>query len=391
VRLGSHRNGFGTCARACLILAVLAPVTLLGCSCGPGSSVRTSEIRVALLQGVPEVTIGGSERVTIRTEPAGRTVYSGTPGDAAVRVAHHASGLVVGGKCYRADRVEARIAGGAGIEVNGRPYRGRVTVLRDERSLTVVNTLPIERYVQSVVPGEMMASFPEEALKAQAIVARSFAAYHVKRNGKRPYDIPATRIVYKGMAVEDKRTTWAVKATRGLVLTRRGRLMLPYFCTCCGGHTEYPKNVWPSERTATRPVKCPYCKGTPKYDWTATLSGDELGRKLRSLGVAKVLSIRVVKRSRAGRRITKLRITHTAGATEVPINTFRLRVGPDVIRSGFFTLSAQDGKFTFTGRGWGHGVGLCQWGAKVMGDDGKSYRRILSFYFPGAKLKRMAW
>ena len=377
--------------RACLVLAVLALLPLLGCSCGPTSTVRTSEIRVALLDGVPEVRIGGPKRVTIRTQPTGRTVYSGTPGDTGVRVAHHANGLVVGGKHYRADRVEARINGGAGIEVNGRPYRGRVTVLRNERTLTVVNTLPIERYVQSVVPGEMLPSFPDEALKAQAIVARSFAAYHVKRNGERPYDIPATRIVYKGMAIEDDRTTWAVKATRGLVLTRRARLMLPYFCTCCGGHTEYPKNVWPTEQTMTRPVRCPHCKGTPKYSWTATLSGDELGRKLRSLGVAKVLSIRVVKRSRAARRITQLRVTHTAGATVVPINKFRLLVGPDVIRSGFFTLSAENGKFVFTGRGWGHGVGMCQWGAMVMADNGKSYRRILSFYFPGAKLKRMAW
>ena len=81
--------------------------------------------------------------------------------------------------------------------------------------------------------------------------------------------------------------------------------MLPYFCTCCGGYTEYPDNVWPSEKTVTRPVKCPYCRGTPKYEWKATLSGEELGHELRSLGVGKVLSIRVVKRSRSGRRITR--------------------------------------------------------------------------------------
>ncbi len=391
MRLGSHRDRFGLYARACLVLTVLALVTLLGCSCGPGSAVRRGEIRVALLQGVPEVRIGGAERVTIRTHPGGKAVYSGTPGRDGVRVQHHSKGVVVRGTRYKADRLEARIDGGAGIEVNGRPYRGYVTVLRTDRKLTVINTLPIEDYTRSVVPGEMLPSADEEALEAQAIVVRSFGAYHVKRNSQRPFDIPARRIVYEGMQREDARTDRAVAATRGLVLTRRGRLMLPYFCTCCGGHTEYAKNVWPTEQTMTRPVRCPYCKGTPKYSWTATLSGDELGRTLRSLGVAKVLSIRVVKRSRAARRITRLRITHTAGATVVPINKFRLLVGPDVIRSGFFTLSAQDGKFVFTGRGWGHGVGLCQWGAMVMADNGKSYRRILSFYFPGAKLKRMAW
>jgi len=378
-------------ARAGSLVVVLCLVTLLGCSCGSTSGARRSEIRVALLDGVPSLEIGGSKHVTIRMHPGGRTVYSGTPGNSAVRIKHDRRGVLVRAKRYDAERLEARIEGNAGIEVNGAPYRGRVTVLRNARHLTVINTLPIEQYVRSVVPGEMIPSFDEEALEAQAIVARSFAAYHVKRNGKRPYDIPSKRIVYKGMRIEDRRTTKAVDATRGMVLARRGRLMLPYFCTCCGGYTEYPKNVWSSERTVTRPVKCPYCKGTPKYEWTATLSGEKLGRELRSLGVGKVLSIRVVKRSRAARRITQLRVTHTNGATVVPINQFRLLVGPDVIRSGFFKLSTKNGKFVFTGHGWGHGVGLCQWGAKVMADKGKSCREILSFYFPGAKVQRLKW
>ncbi len=378
-------------ARAWLVVAVLGLVTLLGCNCGSTGAVRKGEIRVALLVGVPEVKIGGSKRMTIRAQPGGRTVYSGTPGRSGVRVRHHSRGVLVRGKRYEAERIEARIEGDAGIEVNGRPYRGRVTVLRNKRNLTAVNTLSIEDYTRAVVPAEMMPSAGRDALAAQAIVVRSFGAYHVKRNGERPFDIPASRIIYEGMDREDPRTNKTVDATRGMVLTHRGRLMLPYFSACCGGHTEYAHNVWAGEQRTTRPVKCPYCKGTPHYKWSARFSGDELGRRLRSLGVAKVLSIRVVKRSRAGRRITELRITHTAGATIVPLNKFRLLVGPDVIRSGLFKLSVRNGKFVFTGRGWGHGVGLCQWGAKVMADKGKSYRKILSFYFPGAKLKRMTW
>jgi stage II sporulation protein D len=315
-------------------------------------------------------------------------VFAGDPGGGVV-VTHRADGLLVGGRRCRAERLEARIAGGAGLEGNGRPYRGRVTVLRGERGLTVVNTLPLEEYVRSVVPGEMLTSFPYEALEAQAIVARSFGAYHINRNGGQPFDIPATRIVYKGMAVEDAHTTKAVNATRGVVLVRHGTLMLPYFCTCCGGHTEYPNNVWPSEVTVTRPVACPYCKGTPNYGWTATLSGDELGARLRGRGVGRVLSIRVIKRSSAARRVTKLRITHTAGTTEMSLNAFRLGVGPDVVRSGLCDLKAEDGRFVFTGRGWGHGVGLCQWGAKTMADSGKTCEQILSFYYPGAKTRKI--
>jgi len=389
---GARRaGGRGLLLRGSTIAAALCLVVLLGANCGSSGSARRGEIRVALHDGVPSVKIGGTKHLTIRMQPGGRTVYSGTPAGNPVEIRHHSGGLLVREKRYDAERLEARIEGSARIKVNGRPYRGRVTVLRNSRDLTVINTLPIEEYVRSVVPGEMLASFPEEALEAQAIVARSFAAYHVRRNAGRPYDIPANRIVYKGKAVEDPRTTKAADATRGMVLTRHGHVMLPYFCTCCGGHTEYPKNVWPSEATMTRPVKCPYCKGTPKYSWDATLSGDELGRKLRSLGVGKVLSLRIVKRSQAGRRVTQLRVTHEHGATVVPINTFRLLVGPGVVRSGLFDLTVRNGEFHFTGRGWGHGVGMCQWGAKVMADKGKSCREILGHYFPGAKLKRMSW
>jgi stage II sporulation protein D len=373
------------------VLVALCVVALTGCNCGSSGSTTRSEIRVALMEGVPAVKIGGSEHVTIRMQPGGRTVYSGTPGASAVEIRHHSRGLLVRDTRYDADELEARIDGNTGLEVNGRPYRGRVTVLRNRDDLTVVNTLPIEQYVRSVVPGEMLASFPEEALEAQAIVVRSFAAYHVRLNATRPSDIPATRIVYKGMSVENPRTTKAVDATRGLVLSYGGQVMLPYFCTCCGGYTEYAENVWSSEHGVTPPVRCPYCKDTPKYNWQATFSGLELGRRLAPLGVGKVLSIRVVKRSRAGRRVTQLRVTGSEKSELVRINRFRLLVGPDELRSGLFDLKVEDGKFVFTGHGWGHGVGMCQWGAKVMGDKGKSYREILGFYFPGAKLKRMSW
>lgn len=377
-------------AQAWLILVVLGLVTLLGCSCGgSGGAAGRGEIRVALLQGVPEVRIGGSTRVTIRTQPGGRTIYAGTPGASAVKINHHARGVLVRDRRYDAEWLEARIEGGAGIEINGLPYRGRVTVLRNRRDLTVINTLSLENYTRAVVPAEMMPSARPAALKAQAIVARSFGAYHVRRNGSRPFDIPAGRIVYKGMDREDARTNKVVDATRGTVLTYRGRLLLPYFSACCGGHTEYAHNVWPGEQRTTRPVKCPYCKGTPHYSWRARLSGDELGRKLRSLGIGKVLSIRVVKRSRAGRRVVSLRVTHADGVTIVPLNTFRLLVGPGVIRSGLFDLDVQNGKFLFAGRGWGHAVGLCQWGAMVMADKGKSSRDILAFYFPRARLSRL--
>lgn len=386
----------GLSTRVALLVVVLGLVTLFGCGCGTtGGAMRGDQIRVALFEGVPAVTIGGERPVTIRTHPSGRTIFSGTPGRRGVLVEHAGRGVTVGGRRYAVEGIEARIEGESGITVNGRPYRGRITVLRNPRDLTVVNTLSIEAYTRAVVPAEMLASWGGEALEAQAIVVRSFGAFHVQRNGTRPFDIPANRIVYKGMSEEDPRTTRAVEATRGLVLTYRGRLMLPYFSSCCGGYSEYAHNVWSGEQQTTRPVRCPYCRGTPGYAWRATLTSEELSRRLRPLGVTNVVALRVKERSKAGDRITRLEVTHVHNdetyKVAVALNKFRLLVGPDVVRSGLFTVRPQDGSFVFEGRGWGHGVGMCQWGAMKMAEQGNTYKQILAFYFSHSKLQRMSW
>ncbi|MBN1918247.1 MAG: SpoIID/LytB domain-containing protein [Verrucomicrobia bacterium] len=394
-------HGFST--RIGLLVVVLGLVTLFGCGCGSGrgtgsgasAPLRGDQIRVALLEGVREVRIGGEKRVTIRTQPNGRTVFSDKPGTRGVVVEHTSNGVTVGGRRYEAERIEARVDGDAGITINGRAYRGRITVLRNRHDLTVVNTLGIEAYTRAVVPAEMLASSGEEALEAQAIVVRSFGAFHVQRNGKQPFDIPAGRIVYKGMDQEDPRTSKAVDATRGVVLTYRGTLMLPYFSSCCGGYTEYAHNVWGGEQLTTRPVQCPYCKGTRHYEWRAEITSSELSRKLKPAGVTNIVALRVKERSTSGRRITKLEVTHVSNdetyKVTVTLNRFRLLVGPERVRSGLCTIRPQNGSFVFEGRGWGHGVGMCQWGAIVMADKGKSYKQILAFYFPHSRLKRMNW
>jgi stage II sporulation protein D len=353
----------------------------------PEKPARRRLIRVALLEGVGSVGISSQKTLTIKDVASGR-VLSRTENRRTATVSVTSEAMAVAGKPLSARELLVSSASNS-LSVNGKTYPGSLRILLRNNRLLVVNLVDLDAYLKAVVPSEMLPSWPEEALKAQAVVSRSFVLHHVFRNDAGHYDITAHKQVYNPDK-RDPRTDRAVDATKDVVLFYRGNLLLPFFSTCCGGFTEYAANVWETKDVFPPPVECPFCREEPDYRWQARLSLNEFQKKLQSAGIASARSIAVHSRSTSGKRITALRVESGAGPSVIKINQFRLLMGPNRIRSGLFDTEVDGGSITFRGRGWGHGVGMCQRGAKVLAERGESFQGILKYYFPGARAKKIS-
>jgi stage II sporulation protein D len=370
----------------------LLPIGLLalfaaGCV-PPEPPPRRGVVRVAIVQGASAVTLSSNSVLSVKDARSGKTLSTAGRGQAIpIRVARN--GLTVGGTNYPAGHLDIRSTSSE-ITLNGKTYPGSFRIVPRQGGLLAVNIVDLDTYLKAVVPSEMPPEWPREALKAQAIVSRSFVLFHALRHRQREYDISSRTQVYDPDRT-DTRTSKAVDATRNVVLFYEGKLLLPYFSTCCGGFTEYPANVWQTEGRFPPPVQCPYCREAPGFHWRARLSLRDLQKKLRSAGFAGARSIAVHRRSSSGGRITALKVECEDGEKIIRINPFRMAMGPDLIKSGFFDMEAKADSIIFTGRGWGHGVGMCQKGAKILAEHGKSFDSILRYYFRGATTKKMRW
>jgi stage II sporulation protein D len=281
------------------------------------------------------------------------------------------------------------------VRVNGREYGGRLDVLRNgEGGLVVVNELPLEDYLVGVLRAESNERWPQETLRAQAIVSRTYAAYHRVLNAAKPYHIVAS-IVHQQFAgrVAASSPIWAaVQETAGQVLRWEGELFPAFYHTNSGGYTEDPRTVFAARNMpALRPVVCHLAAGSPHFQWTLELRLDELGELLKrgSVGVGAVRSIDVTERT-ASLRATVVTVRGSAGTQRLRGNDFRRVIGYDTLKSTLFAVAIDGEVVRFSGRGYGHGVGMCQWGAKGMAELGASAHQILAFYYPGATLSTLA-
>lgn len=265
--------------------------------------------------------------------------------------------------------------------VGTKAYRGELEVRPGSGALTVVNELPMEEYLYGVVPGEVIPSWHAEALKAQAVAARTYAVAHLGQFAALGYDLKATVAsqVYGGVNLERPSTNRAVDDTRGQIITYEGRPIEAFYSDSSGGYTEAAGEVWSKSIPYLQPVP-DFDQGSPRYNWTFTAAGGALPQALAKLGLAigDLREIVPLERSYSG-RVKKARLVGTLGLAEVPGEKLRFAFG---LRSTFFNVARQpDGSFQFAGRGWGHGVGMTQWGAKAMADMGYTYAQILTHYY----------
>ena len=278
------------------------------------------------------------------------------------------------------------------IEVNGKSYRGWIE-LRGKKNglLLVINELDIEDYLQGVIAEEIPHDWEFEALKAQAVASRTYALYQKQRAGKRAYHILATvnGQVYSGRSGEQARTVQAVRETKGIIITYGGEVIPAFYHASCGGHTENAMELWGMDLPFLRGVDCE-CQEISKYGvWekrlsiaTATAALHRQGYRLKGISKLEINGIT------AAGRVKQVSIYHAAGIESVPAETLRSAIGYAVIPSVFFEIAVTGNEIVISGRGLGHGVGLCQWGAQEMAQRGKDYKAILSHYYPGTTLMR---
>ena len=271
--------------------------------------------------------------------------------------------------------------GEAPIVVDGVSVRGDVVVAPGRAGLVAVNVLALEDYLTGVLGSEMPRSFPLEALKAQAVAARTYALNKKLEQYGQPFHLGSSVIsqVYKGLEVEDPRTREAVEATRGLVLTWQLQPIEAYFHSSCGGHTETGLDALGRELPYLRSVECA-CRKLPVSQWSLTLSAKELAQ----LGGAKASTVKIEDRTATGRARRVLVGTRAYDAV-----SFRERVGYMRLKSLDFTVKKHRDGVELEGHGFGHGAGLCQWGANAYAEAGWDFRRILSHYYPGAELQAL--
>ena len=289
--------------------------------------------------------------------------------------------------------------------INDHLYRGSLRVIRTSANrLRAVNYINIEDYLASVLNGEMPDSFPQAARSAQAIAARTYALYQAKTFGKHStYDLRSGTgsQVYQGVqyrnakgkriAVENRSSRQIIDRTRGVVCTHRGKLFCTYYSSICGGRTTNGKAIFKDAATPLMSVPCDWCVGSKYYRWKSSVTRNTVERQLQKYFTQKNRSfdqLKEVTLQKATRRgnIPLVRVSTTHSSMELSSYVFRLRVSPKKIRSPYFLVQDQGTHFAFSGRGWGHGVGLCQWGARGQALAGRSATHILMHYYPHSEL-----
>lgn len=297
---------------------------------------------------------------------------------------------------------------GAFLQLYGRRVSDEVRVIRRKNGmLDVVVLMPIEQYLAGVIPSEMPASWPTEALKAQAVAARSFALRTARARRNKTFDVDVTVLDQVHRFEEDMDLKPKIKSklknvisqTKGQVLLDdEDQILQAYYSADCGCSSENPKFVWGGDGDKFPSVVDPTCDRRKTSTWELTIDRSELRKRLlQALQLQDNASIRALHvggRSPSGRVSTVVaNIDNGGGAKfesrELSAQEFRRLIGFNKVRSTNFSLKWFGEELQIQGEGIGHGVGLCQTGARTLAQDGANYHDILKLYYPKAKLKTL--
>lgn len=366
----------------------------------PGAGVPRVRVRLgaprprALLRLPP----GGWE---VRGE-AGRAYSLSQPGALEVVLAPGEQGLQLGPRATGATRL--RVSCPEPFALDGASYTGDLLVTQEGNQLLLVNEVDLETYVAGVIPNECACEAPHATHRAQAVASRTYAYVALVAPGAQ--DLPfhlrdnQSSQVYRGLTVApafgataaDMRQRTA--ETRGVIVTWQNRPLTTYFASTCGGHTTDPASSGLKADAEAAPlggVRCGFCTTSSRYRWTRRITDEELvaGMAARKLPIALPLwGIEVTQRGRAG---WARQLVITAGPQRSP----RTVSGPDFRTAAglnshhLLAIRRVAGAFEVDGAGWGHGVGMCQWGAYEMGKRGLGEVDILRLYYPGTALARV--
>jgi stage II sporulation protein D len=267
--------------------------------------------------------------------------------------------------------------------INGTHYLGNIEVWKGNSGLYLINELPLEEYVKYVVGAEVGPNWDMEALKTQAVISRTYALYQKTFRGKENYDLTSSVLhqVYKGNSV-DNRISYAVLNTAGEVLVYDGKVIEALYHSTCGGKTEDAEEVFGKSYPYLRPVTSS-CELSPYWIWERNIPAGEIEDALNVEGIKEIL----VTAYTSTKRVKTMDVLYGNSRMSVKATDLRRLLGWKRLPSTNFKVSRDNGNFVFEGKGYGHGVGLCQWSALEMAKKGMNYREILSFFYPGTTLQ----
>ncbi len=340
-------------------------------------------LRVAVAENVSAVEISGAG---LKLQHSGNNEAIGQKAKA--RTAR--KGVKINGKLYRSP-VKITSADQL-VYLDGSQYRGEMVIHPQPGGMLVVNELPMEVYLVGLINAEAHSTWPVESLKAQAVAARTYALYRAHKSDSRAFDVRATVAdqVYHGSSLEDRASYKAVNSTRGEILLYKGKPIEAFYHSTCGGKTASAKEVWGVDLPYLKSVECKWCVESPRYFWKYSASGGHIGEALKTCGhnVGKVKKIKIIGKTDSLRNRT-LKIKGSKKTVKIKASLLRKSVGyTKIFSTRFEVFEPEEGMFLFLGRGSGHGVGMCQWGARGMALDGRSYRDILNYYYPGCRIAK---
>ncbi|BAY18958.1 SpoIID/LytB domain-containing protein [Anabaenopsis circularis NIES-21] len=337
-------------------------------------------LRVAIERGVNQVKVGSSTSALVK-DSTGRTL-----GQLPAMSAYYAQAISGG---IALDKWQSGLfwiepTGKGFVYIGDRWYRGRTLVVPTEKGLTAVNWVDAEEYLYSVLGGEMDTSWPQEALKAQAIAARTYALYEREKQRNNPiYDLgdsPDRWQIYKGVMSESPSTYAAVDGTTGQVLTYNNKIILSVFHACSGGHTENVEDVWGNTLPYLRAVQ-DYDQNVSECNWVKTFSPAEISARISGVGNVKEI---IPEQYSPFRSVKALKIVGDKGTKVLQGETVRTALK---LKSTRFNVSkSADGSFVLQGLGFGHGLGMSQWGAYNLARRGINHLQILGHYYQGVAL-----
>jgi len=327
------------------------------------------------------------------------------------------------------------------IYINEKPYRGKAIIRPSDTGITVINELGLEEYLYGVLPMEMPYNWPLEALKAQAIAARTYALKNFNKYQEYGFNLSNSidSQVYGGYEVERESTNKAVDVTAGQIIVYNNKLINAFYHADNGGYAESSDNVW--EFSLPYLISGPdrFSIDTPHSSWEKTLTIKEIEQRLiqKNIVMEKVIGLKILDTSESG-RVTKLMIIGSKNSIiltkqsirdvlDLKSNLFRIETNDmfyilngqgtttardylqslafvtskgvcknsntEIIRikgrNGTRKFSTQSKNYVIKGRGWGHGVGLSQWGAKRMAEMGYNCTEILQHYYRGSQVKKI--
>ncbi len=277
------------------------------------------------------------------------------------------------------------------VFVNGKLYNGSIDVKRDRNGFYFINELPLERYIEGVVASEVGKKWAMEALKAQAVISRTYAVYLKTQNAEKDYHLLSNVLdqVYKGDNINPM-ISHAVKETGGEILTYKGRPIKAFYHSTTVGKTELPEEVWGETYPYFKSSVVCTDKSSPYQNWQRRFNFGEIEK---ALGLKNIGDISIASFTSTG-RVKTLEVLMEGPATtdanavrEIKATDLRKLLGYKELPSTRFTITIEGREIIFEGKGYGHGVGLCQWGALEMAKKGKNYKEILKYYYPDATLK----